>query len=182
MNTQFPLFLLTAVAAAQAGHAVPVALQSCSVPGVERSARCGVIEVLENPDRPGFRKLELRWRYTCLVHRARSLRLPEPCRSDHAQSRPHRMGPLRRNAIPAFPESRLWSGARSLRMRTPFTSAVQDRIAHGGRAVGWHLNSGGVDPEVNPSGPPVWPSKSRRASRHKSRVGRSLTCPKVFIF
>jgi hypothetical protein len=51
------LFLLTAVASARAGHAAPEVLQSCSVTGVERSARCGVIEVLENPDRPGSRKL-----------------------------------------------------------------------------------------------------------------------------
>ena len=55
----FSPFLLTAVAAAQIGHAMPVALQSCSVPGVGRSARCGAIEVLENPDRPGSRNLEI---------------------------------------------------------------------------------------------------------------------------
>src|SRR5438874_9183087 len=53
------LFLWTAGAAAQTGRVAPVALQSCSVPGVERRARCGAIEVLENPDRPGSRKLEI---------------------------------------------------------------------------------------------------------------------------
>ena len=51
-------FVLTAGAASQIGHA-PVALQSCSVPGVDRSARCGAIEVLENPDQPRSRKLEI---------------------------------------------------------------------------------------------------------------------------
>ena len=48
-----------AVAAAQTGRAAPVALQPCSVTGVERSARCGAIEVPENPDRPASRKLEV---------------------------------------------------------------------------------------------------------------------------
>jgi pimeloyl-ACP methyl ester carboxylesterase len=52
-------FVLVAGAAGQVGHALPVALQSCSVPGVDRSARCGAIEVLENPDQPGSRKLEI---------------------------------------------------------------------------------------------------------------------------
>lgn len=52
------VFVLTAVAT-QVGYALPVALQSCSVPGVHRIARCGAIEVLENPDRPGSRKLEI---------------------------------------------------------------------------------------------------------------------------
>jgi pimeloyl-ACP methyl ester carboxylesterase len=52
-------FVLIAVAAGQTRYAPPVALQSCAVPGVERSARCGAIEVLENPDRPGSRKLEI---------------------------------------------------------------------------------------------------------------------------
>jgi pimeloyl-ACP methyl ester carboxylesterase len=53
------LFLWAAVAAAQTGNAGPVAVRSCSVPGVERRARCGAIEVLENPDRPGSRRLEI---------------------------------------------------------------------------------------------------------------------------
>ncbi len=52
-------FVLTAIAAGQIGYALPVALQPCSVPGVEKSARCGAIEVLENPDRPGSRKLKI---------------------------------------------------------------------------------------------------------------------------
>ena len=52
-------FVSMALAAGQAGHALAVVLQSCSVPGVKRSARCGTIEVLENPDRPGSRKLEI---------------------------------------------------------------------------------------------------------------------------
>jgi pimeloyl-ACP methyl ester carboxylesterase len=52
-------FLLTPVASAQTGHAPPVALESCSVPGVERSARCGAIQVPENPYRPGSRKLDI---------------------------------------------------------------------------------------------------------------------------
>src|SRR6516164_8661903 len=51
------VFVLTACTM-QVGYALPVA-QSCSVPGVQRSARCGTIEVLENPDRPGSRKLEV---------------------------------------------------------------------------------------------------------------------------
>lgn len=52
-------FVLTAVAAGQIGYAQLVVLQSCSVPGVEKSARCGAVEVLENPDRAGSRKLKI---------------------------------------------------------------------------------------------------------------------------
>ena len=52
-------FVLTAVAAGQVGYALPVALQACAVPGVGKNARCGAIEVPENPDRPGGRKLEI---------------------------------------------------------------------------------------------------------------------------
>ena len=52
-------FVLMIVAAGQIRHAVRVPLQSCSVPGVKRRARCGAIEVLENPDQPGSRKLEI---------------------------------------------------------------------------------------------------------------------------
>jgi pimeloyl-ACP methyl ester carboxylesterase len=51
-------FVLMAVAA-QVGYALPIALQPCSVPGIQRSARCGAIEVPENPDRHGSRKLEI---------------------------------------------------------------------------------------------------------------------------
>ena len=50
--------VLTAVAT-QVGYALPITRQSCSVPGVQRSARCGAIEVPENPNRPGSRKLEI---------------------------------------------------------------------------------------------------------------------------
>lgn len=53
------LILLAAVADAQTRHRGQDALPSCSVPGVERIARCGVIEVLENPDRPESRSLEI---------------------------------------------------------------------------------------------------------------------------
>lgn len=53
------LFALGAVVPAQIGHTLPGVLQPCSVPGVQRSARCGAIEVLENPDRPGSRKLKI---------------------------------------------------------------------------------------------------------------------------
>jgi pimeloyl-ACP methyl ester carboxylesterase len=52
------LFVLTA-AAAHIGRDLPVALQPCTLPGVERSGRCGAIEVPENPHRPGSRKLEI---------------------------------------------------------------------------------------------------------------------------
>ena len=52
-------FVLTIVAAGQIGYALPVTLHSCSVPGVKRRARCGAIEVQEDPDRPGSRKLEI---------------------------------------------------------------------------------------------------------------------------
>jgi pimeloyl-ACP methyl ester carboxylesterase len=64
-----------AVAAAQIGHALPVALQSCSVPGVERTARCGAIEVLENPDRPGSRKLEIHF---AVIPAAKGHARPDP--------------------------------------------------------------------------------------------------------
>ena len=47
------------VAAAQTGQPMHVSLQSCSVPGIERSARCGAIEVPENPERPASRNLEI---------------------------------------------------------------------------------------------------------------------------
>jgi pimeloyl-ACP methyl ester carboxylesterase len=52
-------FMLTAAAASPIGHALPSSLQTCTVPGVERRARCGAIEVPENPDRPRSRKLEI---------------------------------------------------------------------------------------------------------------------------
>lgn len=47
------------VAVGQIERALPSALHSCSVPGVDKSARCGAIEVLENPALPGSRKLEI---------------------------------------------------------------------------------------------------------------------------
>ena len=59
LRSALPAFVLTVVVVGQIKHAVPVALQSCSLPGVKRSARCGAIEVLENPDQPGSRKLEI---------------------------------------------------------------------------------------------------------------------------
>jgi len=68
-------FMLTAVAAAQIGHALPVALQSCSAPGVERSAQCGTIEVLENPDWPRSRKLEIHF---VLIPAAQGHARPDP--------------------------------------------------------------------------------------------------------
>ena len=52
-------FLLMAFAALQIASAQPVALHSCSLPGIKRTVRCGIIEVPENPDRPGSRKLEI---------------------------------------------------------------------------------------------------------------------------
>lgn len=52
-------FLLAALAAAQTRNAPHAALASCSVPGVERSAKCGAVEVLENPNVPGSRKLDI---------------------------------------------------------------------------------------------------------------------------
>jgi pimeloyl-ACP methyl ester carboxylesterase len=52
-------FVSTAVAAGQIEQVKPLALQSCSVPGVPRSARCGAIEVPENPDKPGLRKIKI---------------------------------------------------------------------------------------------------------------------------
>lgn len=59
LTSVFSSFLLTAIAAGKIGYTLPIALQSCSVPGVKRSARCGAVEVLENPERPGSRKLEI---------------------------------------------------------------------------------------------------------------------------
>jgi hypothetical protein len=68
-------FVLTAIAAGQIGYALPVALQSCSVPGVEKSARCGAIEVLENPDRPGSRKLKIHF---AVIPAAKGHARPDP--------------------------------------------------------------------------------------------------------
>jgi len=48
-----------AVAAGQLGYAQPIALHPCSVAAVKRSARCGAIEVPENPDQPRGRKLQI---------------------------------------------------------------------------------------------------------------------------
>jgi pimeloyl-ACP methyl ester carboxylesterase len=50
---------VTTVAAPRSKRAASVGLRSCSIPGVERRARCGAIEVLENPDRPGCRQLQI---------------------------------------------------------------------------------------------------------------------------
>ena len=66
--------VLTAVAT-QVGYALPIALQSCSVPGVQRSARCGAIEVPENPNRPGFRKLEIHF---AVIPATNGHALPDP--------------------------------------------------------------------------------------------------------
>jgi pimeloyl-ACP methyl ester carboxylesterase len=52
-------FVLTTLAAGRIERTLPSVLRSCSVPGVKRSARCGTIEVLENPALPGSRKLEI---------------------------------------------------------------------------------------------------------------------------
>ena len=68
------LALLTTLAPAQTGHAVS-ALQTCSLPGVERSARCGAIEVPENPDRPGDHKLEIHF---AVIPAANGHPLPDP--------------------------------------------------------------------------------------------------------
>ena len=65
-------FVLTTLATGQIGS---VALQSCSVPGVERSARCGTIRVLENPDRPGSRRLEIHF---VVIRAAQGHPLPDP--------------------------------------------------------------------------------------------------------
>lgn len=51
--------VLTTFAAGQIERVLPSALLSCSLPGVKRRARCGTIEVLENPALPGSRKLEI---------------------------------------------------------------------------------------------------------------------------
>jgi pimeloyl-ACP methyl ester carboxylesterase len=67
------VFVLTACTM-QVGYALPVA-QSCSVPGVQRSARCGTIEVLENPDRPGSRKLEVHF---AVIPAAKGHARPDP--------------------------------------------------------------------------------------------------------
>ena len=70
----FPAVLTTA-AAAQMGHPSAVAFQSCSVPGAERSARCGAIEVLENPERPGSRKLQIHF---AVIPAAKGHARPDP--------------------------------------------------------------------------------------------------------
>lgn len=68
-------FVLTTPGAGQIGHALPVFLQPCAVPGVQKSARCGAIEVLENPDRPGSRKLEIHF---AVIPAASGHALPDP--------------------------------------------------------------------------------------------------------
>lgn len=55
----FFFFLLKVIATGQTKRAATFELQPCSVPEVKRSARCGAIEVPENPDRPAFRKIEI---------------------------------------------------------------------------------------------------------------------------
>lgn len=47
------------VVTAAVGYALPIEVQTCSVPGTLRSARCGAIEVFENPDRPESRKFNI---------------------------------------------------------------------------------------------------------------------------
>lgn len=65
----------TAFAAAQPGHALPASLQPCSVPGVKRSARCGAIDVLENPDRPRSGRLQIHF---VVIPAANGNPLPDP--------------------------------------------------------------------------------------------------------
>jgi len=68
-------FAWVPLAASQIAHALPAALQPCSVPGVNRSARCGTIEVPENPDQPGSRKLEIHF---AVIPAANGHALPDP--------------------------------------------------------------------------------------------------------
>lgn len=70
----FAIALIT-VAAAQIAHASSSAVHSCLVPGVNRSAQCGAIEVLENPDLPGSRKLKIHF---VMVPAAKGHARPDP--------------------------------------------------------------------------------------------------------
>ncbi len=67
--------LLTTFATGQIEHALPSALQSCSVPGVKRSTRCGRTKVLENPVLPGSRKLEIHF---AVIPAAKGHARPDP--------------------------------------------------------------------------------------------------------
>src|ERR1700723_2627748 len=65
------------------------------------------------------------------------------------------MGTLHRNALPAFSESRLCSGARHLCVLGSFTAAVQDGIGQGQGAVCRHMGHGSASSRTGllPSSP-----------------------------
>jgi pimeloyl-ACP methyl ester carboxylesterase len=69
------VFVLTTLAAGESSTPYPRRFQSCSVPGVKRSARCGAIEVLENPAVPGSRKLEIHF---AVIPAAKGHARPDP--------------------------------------------------------------------------------------------------------
>lgn len=51
--------LTVALGCSSVASAAEVALHSCELPGVKRAAKCGVVEVPENPDKPQGRRLQL---------------------------------------------------------------------------------------------------------------------------
>lgn len=53
--------LLLALPLAAAGQAPPLRLEPCRLKGVEREVRCGRIEVPENPDAPGGRRISVQF-------------------------------------------------------------------------------------------------------------------------
>lgn len=71
----FARLLLIILAATEIAYALPGALYSCSLPGVKRSARCGTIEIAENPDRLASRKLEIHF---AVVQAASGHARPDP--------------------------------------------------------------------------------------------------------
>lgn len=69
------LAFVTAFGFGQIDGAEPIALHSCAVAGVKRSARCGTIEALENPDQPKSRKIEIHF---AVIPAASGHALPDP--------------------------------------------------------------------------------------------------------
>lgn len=68
-------FARTAPAQETSAPAAPATLAPCQLPGLSTPARCGVIEVLENPERPKGRKLPI---HVAVVPATSGKALPDP--------------------------------------------------------------------------------------------------------
>ena len=119
--------VVTTFAAGQIERALPSALQSCHLPGVKRSVRCGTVEVLENPALPRSRKLEMHF---AVIPAAKAQARPDPIvpllggpgesAIDAAEWSVHRLEPMLNDRDLLLVDQR--GTGRSGALRCPFSS------------------------------------------------------------